>query len=243
MVGFYRRMMPHYAETVYPLTELVRLHPKNRHLPWSQPELAAFAAYVRGADNVVADCLSRPDSTEEPPVAAALPARTPTPELLVAAPPSDAEPLAAAPRPAAGSLAATALPAPITELLVSVPPSEAGPLATEPPAAVPHPDAGPSAAAPRPAAEPCSAAAPRPAAARTAAAPPGAAGEPHRTGALPANTQSTTSTAETPVNAVTVDAADLHAIAEAQTNDPETASFLERLETFSNASTVWPILV
>ena len=44
MVGFYRRMMPHFADTVHPLTELIRQHPKSTSLPWTETELAAFAA-------------------------------------------------------------------------------------------------------------------------------------------------------------------------------------------------------
>ena len=43
MVGFYRRMVPHFADIVHPLTELIRLHPKTPALPWTETELTAFA--------------------------------------------------------------------------------------------------------------------------------------------------------------------------------------------------------
>ena len=42
MVGFYRRMIPHFADIVFPLTELMRLHPKSAELPWGHREAKAF---------------------------------------------------------------------------------------------------------------------------------------------------------------------------------------------------------
>ena len=42
MVGFHRRMIPHFAEIVFPLTELMRLYPKSKELPWGDSEAKAF---------------------------------------------------------------------------------------------------------------------------------------------------------------------------------------------------------
>ena len=51
MVGFYRRMMPHFAEVVYPLTELIKRQPKSKHLTWTETELAAFTAVKEALQN------------------------------------------------------------------------------------------------------------------------------------------------------------------------------------------------
>ena len=42
MVGFFRRMIPHFAEIVHPLTELMKHNQKSTNLPWTETELAAF---------------------------------------------------------------------------------------------------------------------------------------------------------------------------------------------------------
>ena len=42
MVGFFRRMIPHFAEIVHPLTELIKHHQKSTNLPWTETELTAF---------------------------------------------------------------------------------------------------------------------------------------------------------------------------------------------------------
>ena len=44
MIGFYRRMIPKYAETMHPLTELIRLNPNSDRLPWTKREADAFSA-------------------------------------------------------------------------------------------------------------------------------------------------------------------------------------------------------
>ena len=44
MIGFYRRMIPRFAEIMHPLTELIRLNPKTDHLPWTNREADAFSA-------------------------------------------------------------------------------------------------------------------------------------------------------------------------------------------------------
>ena len=51
MVGFYRRMMPHFAELVHPLTELIRRQPKCASLPWTEAELAAFCSVKEALQN------------------------------------------------------------------------------------------------------------------------------------------------------------------------------------------------
>lgn len=51
MVGFYRRMVPHFADIVHPLTELIRLNHKTRNLPWTERELDAFAAVKEALQN------------------------------------------------------------------------------------------------------------------------------------------------------------------------------------------------
>lgn len=43
MIGFYRRMIPHFANIVFPLTELIKLHPKSKQLPWGDAENEAFS--------------------------------------------------------------------------------------------------------------------------------------------------------------------------------------------------------
>ena len=43
MIGFYRRMIPHFADLVFPLTELIRLNPKSKQLPWGEAETEAFS--------------------------------------------------------------------------------------------------------------------------------------------------------------------------------------------------------
>ena len=43
MIGFHRRMIPHFADIVFPLTELIRLNPKSKQLPWGDAETAAFS--------------------------------------------------------------------------------------------------------------------------------------------------------------------------------------------------------
>ena len=43
MVGFYRRMIPRFADIVFPLTELMRLYPKSVELPWGENEAKAFS--------------------------------------------------------------------------------------------------------------------------------------------------------------------------------------------------------
>ena len=42
MIGFYRRMVPHFADTAVPLTELIRLQPKSKELEWDAAAVAAF---------------------------------------------------------------------------------------------------------------------------------------------------------------------------------------------------------
>lgn len=42
MVGFYRRMIPHFSDIVHPMSELIRQHPKATELPWEQVHLVAF---------------------------------------------------------------------------------------------------------------------------------------------------------------------------------------------------------
>ena len=44
MIGFYRRMIPQFADITHPLTELIRLHPKSEELPWTVTETGAFNA-------------------------------------------------------------------------------------------------------------------------------------------------------------------------------------------------------
>lgn len=43
MIGWYRSMIPSYAEVVFPLTEMIRSQEKSRQLVWSDDEIAAFA--------------------------------------------------------------------------------------------------------------------------------------------------------------------------------------------------------
>lgn len=42
MVGFYRKMIPHFSEIVFPLTELIRLHPRTKSLPWNDSSVESF---------------------------------------------------------------------------------------------------------------------------------------------------------------------------------------------------------
>ena len=42
MIGFYRRMIPSYANIVFPLSEIIRLHPKAKSLEWGNAERKAF---------------------------------------------------------------------------------------------------------------------------------------------------------------------------------------------------------
>lgn len=44
MLGFYRRMIPRYADCVFPLSELMRLQADSKALSWSQEDTAAFEA-------------------------------------------------------------------------------------------------------------------------------------------------------------------------------------------------------
>ena len=43
LIGFYRRMVPHFADVVFHLTELIRLNPKSKELTWTEEQSRAFA--------------------------------------------------------------------------------------------------------------------------------------------------------------------------------------------------------
>ena len=42
MISFYRRMIPHFADIVHPLTELIRAYPKSKTLTWPEEAIKAF---------------------------------------------------------------------------------------------------------------------------------------------------------------------------------------------------------
>lgn len=44
MAGFYRRMVPRYADVVFPLSEMLRLHPAKGQLQWTEATVTAFEA-------------------------------------------------------------------------------------------------------------------------------------------------------------------------------------------------------
>ena len=43
LIGFYRRMIPRFADIVFHLTELIRLHPRSKELPWTDQQSSAFS--------------------------------------------------------------------------------------------------------------------------------------------------------------------------------------------------------
>ena len=43
MIGFYRRMIPRFADIMYHLTELIRLNPKSKDLTWNEQQSRAFS--------------------------------------------------------------------------------------------------------------------------------------------------------------------------------------------------------
>ncbi|XP_043212819.1 uncharacterized protein LOC122376896 [Amphibalanus amphitrite] len=297
MVGFFRRMIPHFAEIVHPLTELMKHNQKSTNLPWTETELAAFTdikevaagaalyqiadgqpvpvgffskklsdqqrrystydrellaaylavlhfrhllegrvvalftdhrplttaflspqtaksdrqqrhwsviseyvssvQYVRGADNVVADCWSRPV----------------TPDAL--SPPDQSSETS----PPTGSLLTTLGSA-------ATAPVGAGARPESPPVTVPDGRARALCRLRSPHRSPRA----RSTAADTGMTPVTAAPHPATESLAAAAPPSTTPTAS--VNAATVDAADLHAIAEAQRDDQETAAYSDRLTPF-----------
>ena len=42
MVNFYRRLIPHFADIVFPLTELIKVNPNSKKLDWPQEAITAF---------------------------------------------------------------------------------------------------------------------------------------------------------------------------------------------------------
>ena len=53
MSGFYRRMIPKYADIVFPLSELIRLQPKSKDLQWEPKEENAFEEVKRALQRAV----------------------------------------------------------------------------------------------------------------------------------------------------------------------------------------------
>ena len=64
MLNFYRQMVPHFAEIVFPLTELIRLQPKSKAITWNAEAESAFIAAKESLNNACslayfsADCNS-----------------------------------------------------------------------------------------------------------------------------------------------------------------------------------------
>ena len=63
MVGFYRKLIPHFSTIVYPLTELIRLNPKAKSLTLSEGELEAFNDIKTKLSNVSALPHPQPTAT------------------------------------------------------------------------------------------------------------------------------------------------------------------------------------
>ena len=64
MVGFYRRIIPHFATTVLPLTELIRVSPNSKRLTFNEEENKAFREIKTILGNISA--LSHPSSSLTP---------------------------------------------------------------------------------------------------------------------------------------------------------------------------------
>lgn len=60
MLGFYRRMIPHFTEKVFILSEMVRLQPKAKHLEWSLEAVKQFEESRKMLSDAV--CLPHPSS-------------------------------------------------------------------------------------------------------------------------------------------------------------------------------------
>lgn len=56
MVGFYRKLIPNFADLIFPLTELIRRFPKSNSLPWRDTEFQAFDTIKQA----VADAITLP---------------------------------------------------------------------------------------------------------------------------------------------------------------------------------------
>lgn len=64
MLGFYRRMIPHFAERTYLLSEMLRLQPNAKQLEWSQEAITQFQESRELLSNAV--CLPHPSAAENP---------------------------------------------------------------------------------------------------------------------------------------------------------------------------------
>ena len=62
MTGYYRRMIPHYADIVHPLSEMVRLQVKSKNLHWTDEATAAFEKIKLALSEAVTLCHPLPSN-------------------------------------------------------------------------------------------------------------------------------------------------------------------------------------
>ena len=63
MLGFYRHLIPHFADVTLPLTELIKFQPKSKYLHWSSDAKTAFEASKNALVNASSLSFTNPESS------------------------------------------------------------------------------------------------------------------------------------------------------------------------------------